>query len=491
MSTPPVIPSTVEVPPRLDAHATVLVDRALEEGRAIGDVAREESANNPHDAALRELAELLTPRLNKYIPIQPTETQAAFLLLDCREALYGGAAGGGKSVALLAAALQYVDVPGYNALLLRRTFAALAKPGALIDLAHEWLQGTDAVWNEQRKQWTFPSGATLSFGYLDTENDKYQYQGAAYQFIGFDELTQFTRTQYTYLFSRKRRGKNLQGVPMRTRAASNPGGEGHEWVFERFFTEGSEKGRVFIPAKLTDNPHLDADEYRESLSELPESERLQLEHGDWNTKEPGDWFDASWFEIVDPEDVPSVGIRWVRYWDMATTKPHKKNKDPDWCVGTKMGEYKGTYYVAHVSRFRKGPAGTLSAVKSVAEDDGVDVDIWMEQEPGSQSELFIDSVGDDELKGYTFRGNRVTGNKRMRAKPFAAAASRRKVKLVRGSWNSAWKEELEAFPREGVHDDQVDSGSGAFEKLRVHGDSKFKTKPRKLPGKEYLRDMDL
>ena len=98
-----------------------------------------------------ELSRLLTPRLTKYIPWQPTETQAAFLVLDCGEALYGGAAGGGKSVALLMAALQYVDVPGYNALLLRRTFAALSKPGALIDLAHDWLQGTDATWNEQQK----------------------------------------------------------------------------------------------------------------------------------------------------------------------------------------------------------------------------------------------------------------------------------------------------------------------------------------------------
>lgn len=487
----PVIPD-VTVPPSLAAHAAVLADRALEEGRPIAEVAREESAANPGSMPLEELAKLFTPRLNKYIPIQPTDAQAAFLLLDCREALYGGAAGGGKSVALLAAALQYVDVPGYNALILRRTFAALSKPGALIDLAHEWLQGTDAVWNETRKQWTFPSGATLSFGYLDTENDKFQYQGAAYQFIGFDELTQFTRTQYTYLFSRRRRSHALKNVPMRTRAASNPGGEGHEWVFERFFTEGRAKGRVFIPAKLTDNPHLDVEEYRESLAELPEGERRQLEHGDWSVKEPGDWFAADWFEVIDEEDVPTIGLRVVRYWDMATTKPKKTNKDPDWCVGTKMGEFKGTYYVLHVRRGRWGPSKTLDVVKETAESDGHEVEIWMEQEPGSQSELFIDSVGDDELKGYTFRGNRVTGDKRTRAKPFAAAASRRKVKIVRGPWNRAWKDELECFPREGVHDDQVDSGSGAFEKLRETSvERKIRTKPRKLPGREYLRDMDL
>lgn len=95
---------------------------------------------------------------------------------------YGGAAGGAKSSALLMAALEFVDVKGYAAVLLRRTYADLSKPGALMDRAHQWLRGTSAKWNEQKKQWTFPSGATLTFGYLENENDKYQYQGAEYQF---------------------------------------------------------------------------------------------------------------------------------------------------------------------------------------------------------------------------------------------------------------------------------------------------------------------
>ena len=130
--------------------------------------------------------------MNRYIPQAPTPKQAAFLLLPVIEAFYGGQPGGGKSSALLMAALQYVDVPGYSALLLRRTYADLALAGALMDRARSWLSGTDAQWNEQRKIWRFPSGATLTFGYLENANDKYRYQGSEFQFVGFDEISQFS-----------------------------------------------------------------------------------------------------------------------------------------------------------------------------------------------------------------------------------------------------------------------------------------------------------
>lgn len=470
MSDAPVIPDAV-VPPDLATHATVLVDRALEEGRPIGAVARDEAAANPTDEALAELARLLTPRTNKYIPWEPSETQTAFLLLDCREALYGGAAGGGKSVALLMAALQYVDVPGYHALLLRRTFAALSKPGALIDLAHEWLRGTDAVWNEQRKQWTFPSGATLSFGYLDSEGDKYQYQGAAFAFVGFDELTQFTRTQYTYLFSRcrKRTDGEAASVPLRVRAASNPGGEGHAWVYERFFTEGKAKHRVFIPAKLDDNPHLDAESYREMLAELSPVERRQLEDGDWRVVRPGDWFRAASFGVIEQHQLPTRRRR-VRYWDTASTKPSARNKDPDYYVGVLMSEADGIFFVEDVERFRLGPAETEERLKAVTLRDGPDVEVWMAQEPGSQSEILINTYARTIFMGLNFRGDRQTGDKVQRAKPLSGAVHNGLVKLVRAPWNRDFTDEFEAFFDPALHDDQVDAASGAHQKLTDRGD---------------------
>lgn len=467
--TAPVIPG-VSLPKGLAPSAAVLVDRALEQGRPLGDVARDEAALNPGNTALEQLSRLLTPRLNKYIPWGPTPTQAAFLLLDdVPEVMFGGAAGGGKSVAGLSAALQYVDVPGYSALMVRKTFPSLFQPGALIPLSHDWLQGTDAHWNGTDRQWRFPSGATLNFGYLDTDLDRFQYQGAAYPFIDFDELTHFTESQYTYLFSRCRRTEAMKarGIPLRMRSQSNPGGVGHEWVKARFINNTA-PDRLFIPSKLTDNPHLDVEAYRRSLAQLPLIERLQLEHGNWEAAKAGDWFKREWWQYIDAKDLPPMRRR-VRYWDTASTKPSARNKDPDFYSGTQMSEFRGRFYVEDRESFREGPAETERRLEAVRDRDGTSVEAFMAQEPGSQSEILINSYARTLFKGFSFRGDRQTGSKLERAKPFSAACSNGLVFIVRGAWNREFTEQHEAFPTPGVHDDDVDSASGAHQKLALTG----------------------
>lgn len=290
---------------------------------------------------------------SRWSPQEPTERQALFLgLNDTREAFYGGAAGGAKSSALLMAALEFVNTAGYSALLLRRTYADLSKPGALMDRANGWLRNTSAKWNEQKKQWLFPSGASLTFGYLDTENDKYQFQGAEFQFIGFDELSQFTESQYLYLFSRLRR-LATSDIPLRMRSASNPGGVGARWVYKRFIPEkftpndaleakvwwkegtdetGREFKRAFIPARLQDNPHLDREQYEEFLNELDPITREQLLRGDWLISERGDilsmWDEKyhviSWKEFAKVYQEPRIPAHWLLsvYQDVGTTNEH-------------------------------------------------------------------------------------------------------------------------------------------------------------------------
>ena len=316
------------------------------------------------------LGAAVCPRWNSYIPHDPTVKQAVFLSIGHLEAFYGGAAGGGKSDALLAGALQYVDIPGYASIIFRKTFTDLALPEALIARSHEWLHDTDAKWNNQLHQWRFPSSATLSFGYLDTETDKYRYQSAAFQFIGLDELTQHYESNYLYMFSRLRRpavpcincrtplellpyedellNRNgspkldaqgnplyrwvegwmhqnlvpcdnpvpdpktlkkqsaLYRVPLRMRAASNPGGLGHRWVRDRFQIEevldtrtgrsifrGTHPDRAYIPAFLSDNPYLDQKGYTKNLELLDPVTREQLLRGDWGVTHNGR-FRRSW-----------------------------------------------------------------------------------------------------------------------------------------------------------------------------------------------------
>ena len=232
------------------------------------------------------------------------------------EILYGGAAGGGKSDAMLMAALQYVHVPDYSALILRRTYPQLSQEGGLIPRSHDWLSGR-AEWNEQRKTWRFPSGAVLAFGHLQYENTKYDYQSGEYQFIGFEELTQFTETQYLYMHSRTRR---LEGsdVPIRIRATSNPGGVGHLWVYDRFIV-GSHPERAFIPAKLEDNPSLDIEEYERSLEHLDPTTRRQLRDGDWTARADGAFGNVTLREITKAErerfDRIYHGVDWGWYPD--------------------------------------------------------------------------------------------------------------------------------------------------------------------------------
>lgn len=423
-----------------------------------------------------KLATMLTPKLTHYIPHTPTPKQAAFLLLDCEEAFYGGAAGGGKSDALLMAALQYVDVKGYNAILFRKTFADLSKPEALIDRARQWLtpaiHNGEVKWNDKEKAFYFYDAygkhrdirSRLQFGYLESENDKYNYQGGEYQFIGFDELCHISQSNYTYLFSRLRKLKGVN-VPLRARGASNPPGEGQgRWIYDKFVNPKTvEPGTVFIPAGLSDNPFIDRESYEKNLDKLDPVTRAQLKDGNWTISRKGNMFKEEWIEEV--YSIPE-GARQVRFWDMASTKDPKvsanRNKDPDYTAGAKIYEKNGIYYIADLKHGRWSSNETQNVQLSAAREDGIACPIREEQEPGSSGDSAIALKNKYLMSRYNYKGVRSTGSKIQRAEYASAMAEKRRIKLLN---TCPHKEELLGelcgFP-EADHDDIVDAITGGI-----------------------------
>ena len=257
--------------------------------------------------------------------------------------------------ALLMAAAQYLQVPGYAALLLRQNIPDLKKADGLIPRSLEWWSKTAAVWNAQDKLWTFPcpggGKSYLQFGFCERERDVYQYQGSQYAFIGWDELTQFPEFPYTYLFSRQSRPVSgpLAQAPLRVRSGSNPGGPGHDWVKRRFIDPKTRRpGVVFVPSFVADNLTVDQQSYLESLSYLDPITRAQLLAGDWSEYRGGR-FKAEWLrrryqtinEDIEPGGEYRLGERIIpaaHCWRFQTVDPAASSeetvngKDPDYTV---------------------------------------------------------------------------------------------------------------------------------------------------------------
>lgn len=281
------------------------------------------------------------------------------------EVLYGGAAGGGKSDALIAEGLRQVHIPHYKGLILRKTYPQLSE---LIEKSQNLYPRVvpGCRYNDSKHVWSFPSGAKIVFGSMHHASDKINYQGKAYDFIAFDELTHFTYEEYSYLYSRNR--ANGPGTRVYIRGTANPGGVGHGWVKKRFIDAAKpletvvenvtvpdgnggvrdiERTRCFVPATVFDNKALLANDpnYVANLALLPEAERKALMYGDWESfsgqvfsewrNNPEGYRTRKWSHVIVPFEVPK-DWRIYRGFDFGYAKPFS--------VGWYAVDYDGRLY---------------------------------------------------------------------------------------------------------------------------------------------------
>lgn len=449
----------------------------------------------------------------KVIQPQPGP-QEAFSATSADIAIYGGAAGGGKSFALLLEPLRHVtDNPEFAAVFFRRNATQVRNPGGLWDESAKLYPLAGARPIVQPMEWVWPRGGRVKFAHLEHEQTVYDWQGSQIPLICFDELTHFSKAQFFYMLSRNRSGC---GVRPYIRATTNP--DADSWVADfiawwidqeiglpipersgvvRWFVRINDtiiwsdtreellqrhgnrelpedheeqirpKSCTFIAAKLTDNRILmKADpDYLANLKAQSGVERARLLDGNWKIRPAaGMYFRRHWCRVI--EERPP-GLTWIRFWDLAATEKTDDN-DPDWTVGVLMGvRMAGTTLercvVADVRRLRESPLGVERAIKTTATADGPSVRIGFFQDPGqagkAQASALVRMLAKYSAKAYPISGDKVT-----LFGPFSAQAEAGAVEYVRGPWNDEVWAQLEGFP-EAAHDDDADGHSGAFNAL--------------------------
>lgn len=433
--------------------------------------------------------------------------QTEFLSTSADIAIYGGAAGGGKSWALLAEPVRHIRNSNFGAVVFRRNTTQIRNEGGLWDESMRVYPHLGATPKEMTLEWKFPSGSTVSMAHLEYDKSVLNYQGSQIPLQLWDELTHFSEHQFFYMLSRNR---STCGVRPYIRATTNP--DADSWVAKfiawwidqdtgyaipersgkiRYFVRVAEKviwaddpeelaqytmkdadgndvpippkSVTFISSKLTDNKILmQADPgYMANLMALPLVERERLLGGNWKIRpSAGLYFKRDWVKII---DIAPVDLVAVRAWDLAAT-PLDGTNDPDGSASVKMGKTPdGKIIVMDATLDYLAPKGVEQKVRRLAESDGFEVTVDLAQDPGQAGKSQVTSYS-HLLEGYELRSSPETGNKITRFSPFSAQAEAGNVYVVRGAWNDMWFNYLEGFP-EMKHDDPVDATSRAYAQL--------------------------
>lgn len=431
---------------------------------------------------------------NPYIPFRPHPRQALFLLHDdVRDLGYGGAAFGGKTQALLAAAVMYYDIPGYRALIFRKTLEDLEKPNAILDRAKNWWQGKAGVkWNAQRHQFEFYSGAIIKFTQAANMKDATSHNSAEYNFIGTDEGHLTPNQPSIYLISRLRRLKSAANVPSRIRIGFNPPmDQTGAWVKYRYCSAEAlecqrkdrdryfsqvwwNNGKAFIPARMQDNPSGDIADYRLSLAELDPVTQRQLEEGDMTVHGQGR-YDRDWFpRFHDIGDalicgegyfgadnlVHKSGLK-ITIWVDPANRPRKTSKNT--CFAVFGQDAKGRIFVLDVIIEKVPVEGIIPRLYSL-------VKRWKPMYAGIEANGFQIQLCNEARDRFRYPEMCVIKevepegkSKLTRATPSITKASQAEIFVPRDPappWLEGWFSELELFTGDDtvdVYTDQVDT----------------------------------
>lgn len=460
----------------------------------------------------------MTPE-REQITIRPQPKQEEFLSSSADIAIYGGAAGGGKSYALLLEPLRHKDNQHFGGVIFRRDRVQVTNEGGLWDEAATIYPMFGGQPNSSDLYYQFPSGATFGFAGLQHETDVLKWQGSQIPFLAFDELTHFSQYQFFYMLSRNRSAR--AGVRSYVRATTNPDAESwvadfiswwidphtgfpileragvvrwlvrnndrnfwypskqaaaEAWplVAETYGIDAFAKSVTFIPADVFDNPALIKNDpnYLANLLALPLIERERLLKGNWKIKaSAGKVYNRDWFEIV--EAVGTGGLD-VRFFDLAATakKIQKKAEsrggdDPDYTATVKLRKRNGVWTVIDAYQIQTAPANVEKLVFELARQDlkdakanGCKYKLRWEIEPGSASirenQRWVTMLQGIDAKGVVSRIDKL-----QRARACSVQAEVGNVKLLRGPWNNELLTNLHGFP-DLNHDDLFDALSGAF-----------------------------